>query len=199
MKKLISRYCLLAALTAGAAVATTSCDAVLRTAQGAYNMVNCHYSYQSMTGLTVAGINPSNMSILDAPRVMALFSGDVQSLPVGFTLNLGVQNPNATEAMLSGLDYVLTVDGVDFTSGSVERPLTVAAGGTGTLPLAMAFDVATLLRGEAGDAAGKALRNLIGMGGGEASSVTLNIRPSFMVAGYKVTSPAYIPVNFNIN
>jgi LEA14-like dessication related protein len=196
MKKHLFRFLLIIAL-ASASAAMSSCDAVLRSAQGAYNMVNCQYSYRSMTGLSVAGIDPSNMSLLDAPRILTLLSGNTSSLPVGFTLNLGVQNPNATEAMLSGLDYVLSVDGVDFTSGSLDRQLSVPAGGTGTLPLVMAFDVATLLKGETGSTAAKAVRNLIGMGGGESSSVTLNIRPSFMVGGYKVVSPVYVPIHFN--
>jgi LEA14-like dessication related protein len=196
MKKHLLRFSFVVAL-ASASVAMNSCDAVLQSARGAYNMTNCQYSYQSMTGLSVAGIDPSNLSVLDAPRILTLLSGNASSLPVGFTLNLGVQNPNATEAMLSGLDYVLSVDGVDFTSGSLDRQRSVPAGGTGILPLAMAFDVATLLKGETGNAASKAVKNLIGMGGGEASRVTLNVRPAFMVGGYKVVSPVYVPIHFN--
>jgi hypothetical protein len=61
----------------------------------------------------------------------------------------------------------------------------------------MAFDVATLLKGDTQNAVLNAVKNLIGMGSGEASNVSLNIRPSFDVAGYKVTSPVYIPISFN--
>lgn len=175
-----------------ATLAATSCD-VARQARGAYNMVNCKYDFISIANVSVAGIDPSRMSLADAPRLLSLLSGGVQSIPVDFTLNLGVTNPGSTEAMLSGMDYVLAVDGVDFTSGSAVRGLTVAPGGTGTLPLSVAFDAATLLKGEAREAAAGIVRSLTGTGG-EASKVTLRIRPSFDVAGRKISSPSFIPI-----
>ncbi len=179
-----------------AAISITSCD-VAKQAQGAYNMVNCKYDYQSMGNFSVAGINVSKgITLLDAPKVVSLLTGNLASVPVGMTVNLGVNNPNQTEAMLNGMDYILSIDGIDFTSGALEQQLSVPAGATGTLPLAMNFDIATLLKGETRDAVASVVKNLVGIGS-DASKVTLNIRPSFMVAGYKVTSPVYIPVNFS--
>ncbi len=101
------------------------------------------------------------------------------------------------------MEYVLAIDGVDFTSGSVARQLSVAPGATGSLPLSMAFDVAALLRGESRDAVMGVVRNLVAMsglasvGGDSPSRVTLNIRPSFNVAGRSVASPVFIPVSFS--
>lgn len=174
----------------------SSCD-VARQAQGAYNMVNCKYEYNSIDNFSIAGMNLSNgISLLQAPQILSLLSGNVTSLPVGFNLNLDVTNPNKTEALLNGLDYILTIDDIDFTRGSVERQLSIAPGATDVLPLAMAFDVATLLKGESRDAVTGVIKNIVGLGGSQPSKVTLQIRPSFMVAGYKVTSPVYIPVGF---
>lgn len=182
-------------ICAAAVAAMSSCD-VAKQAQGAYNMVNCKYEYQSLGNLAVAGINVSNgISLLDAPKILNLLTGNMSSVPLGFTVNLGVTNPNASEAILNGLDYILAIDGIDFTSGAVENQLSIPAGGTGTLPLAMNFDVASLLKGDSRDAVSNILKNFVGLGS-EASNVTLNIRPSFNVAGYKVTSPVYIPVSF---
>jgi LEA14-like dessication related protein len=152
----------------------------------------------------VAGINVSQgLSLLDAPRIISLMSGNAASIPVVCTVNLDVQNPNATDAILSGMDYTLAIDGIDFTSGTMSQQLSVAPGGTGVLPVVMAFDVATLLRGESRDAVMGVVRNLAGLGGlgavssGEQSKVTLNIRPSFNVAGSRVSSPVFIPVSFS--
>ncbi len=196
MKKHLSFFILRFSFVIAVIVAiTSSCD-VARQAQGAYNMVNCKYDFQSLTDVSVAGINTSKMSMMDAPKIINLLSGSAQSIPVGLTVNLGVTNPNATDAILNGLDYMIAIDGIDITSGSVAQMLDIAPGGTGTLPLAMAFDVATLLKGDTRDAIMGVVRNLIGMGS-EASKVTLNIRPSFNVAGYKVTSPVMIPVSFS--
>lgn len=195
---------LAAVVTAGAALTLgASCD-LLKQAQGTYNMVNCKYDFRSLSGVSVAGINLSNgISLLEAPRILSLLSGNTASIPVACTVNLNVQNPNRTDAIMNGLDYVLSVDGIDFTSGTVTQQLSVAPGATGVLPLSMAFDVAALLRGESRDAAIGIVRNLAGMSGlgsgatGEPSKVTLNIRPSFNVAGNRIVSPAFIPINFS--
>lgn len=184
-------------LTVAVAVAASSCF-VARQTQDAYNMTNCVYSYRSMTGLRVAGVDPANMSLLDAPRVLGLLTGGAQSVPVNFTLNINVKNPNATDAALGGVDYILSVDGIDLTAGSLDNRLSVPAGGDKLMPLAMAFDAATLLKGETHDMTARLVKNMMGIGGGEVSKITLNIRPSFMVAGRKVPFPIYIPINFSI-
>jgi hypothetical protein len=167
-------------------------------------MVNCKYDFRSLSGISVAGVNVSQgLTLLDAPRILNLLSGSAQSIPVVCTVNLDVTNPNATDAIMNGMDYVLSIDGVEFTSGAVARQLSIAPGGAGVLPLAMSFDVATLLRGESRDAVMGAVRNLVGMSGlasvgaDQPSRVTLNLRPSFDVAGQRVTSPVFIPVNFS--
>ncbi|MDR2891044.1 MAG: LEA type 2 family protein [Alistipes sp.] len=186
----------LAAATALTAGVTTSCDVLKRQAQGAYNMVKCDYSFQSLTHIQVAGIDLSRgLSIMDTPKILGLLSGGTSSIPVGLTVNLAVKNPNATEAMLSGMDYTLSIDGIEFTRGAVTQKLSVAPGATGTLPLAMAFDVATLMRGDSRDAVTGVVKNLIGTGG-EASTVRLDIRPTFDVAGHMIASPVPIPVSF---
>jgi hypothetical protein len=206
-----SRFFAIAAmLTAGALVTSTitSCD-VLKQVQGTYNMVHCKYEYRSLSGLSVGGIDLSKpISILDAPKLVALLSGNATSIQIGCTVNLNVQNPNATDAILNDMDYVLAIDGIDFTSGAVAHQLSIAPGGTGVLPVTMMFDVATLLRGESRDAVLGVMRNLLNVSGvgsnlglsvgsDAPSKVTLSIRPSLNVGGNKITSPAMIPINFS--
>lgn len=178
------------------AAAMVSCD-VARQAQGAYNMVNCKYEYKSLSDLSIAGINVSKgLSLLDAPKIIGLLSGGTSSVPLGFTVNLAVENPNQSEAMLNGMDYILSIDGVQFTTGSLERQLSIPAGGTGTLPLALGFDIAAMLKGETHDAVANIVKNFIGIGS-DPTKVALQIHPSFMVGGYKVVSPVYVPIGFS--
>jgi LEA14-like dessication related protein len=173
-----------------------SCD-VARQAQGALNMVNCKYEYNSLTDVSVAGINVSQgLTLLDTPKILTVLTGGVTSVPLGFTVNLNVENPNSTEAILNGVDYILSIDGIQFTTGSLASQLSVPARGVGLLPLAMSFDVAGLLKGETRDAVTGAVKNLVGIGS-EPTEVSLQIRPTFMVAGYKVPSPVYIPIPFS--
>ncbi len=190
-------------LAAGTVSTIPSCD-VLKQMQGTYNMVNCKYDFRSLTNVSVAGINVSQgLSLLDAPRILNLLSGGAASIPVGCTVNLDVQNPGTADAILNGMDYVLAIDGIDFTSGSLSQHFSIGPGATGMLPLAMSFDIATLLRGESRDAVIGVVRNLVAMSGlasvgnAESSKVTLNLRPSFNVAGRTVASPVFIPVSFS--
>jgi hypothetical protein len=195
-------FAAVAVLTAAMA-SVTSCD-VVRQITGTYNMVNCKYEYRSLEGVAVAGIDLSQgLSLMDAPRILGLLAaGGGQSLPVALTVNLDVRNPGATEALMNGMEWSLSIDGVHFTSGALARRLAVAPGGSGVLPLAMTFDVAGLLRGESRNAVVGVVRNLAGLGGlgggaSEPSRVTLSLRPSFDVGGRAVASPVAIPVNFS--
>jgi LEA14-like dessication related protein len=183
-------------LCAAVASVMVSCD-VARQAQGALNMVNCKYEYNSLTDVSIAGINVSQgLTLMDAPKILTVLTGGTTSVPLGFTVNLNVENPNSTEAILNGIDYILTIDGIQFSTGSLANQLSVPARGVGLLPLAMSFDVAGLLKGESRDAVAGALKNLVGIGS-EPTEVSLQIRPTFMVAGYKVPSPVYIPIPFS--
>ena len=180
-----------------ALLAVPSCSVVQQVATSYATMANCQYDYRSITGLSVAGINVSEgLSVANALKMTALLSGKQTSIPLNLVLNLDVTNANQTEAMLNGMQYVLTIDDVEFTTGSLAQQFRVPAGGTGVMPLTVGFDLATLLSGASKDAATNALKNFIGIGD-KKSNVSLKIKPSFLVNGYTVTSPSYIPVNFS--
>lgn len=189
MKKLIFAA-LVCAFTA------TSCD-VVKQVGSSYNMVNCKYEYNSISGVSLAGINtPEGLSLTNIAKVTSLLSGNTSSIPLNMTVNLDVTNPNLSTALMNGMQYVLSVDGVEFTTGSLDKQFSVPAGGTNVLPLAIGLDVAKLMTGETKNAATNVVKNLFGIGDRK-STVTLNIRPSFLVNGYTVTSPVYIPIEFS--
>lgn len=176
--------------------ATTSCD-VVKQVGSSYNMVNCKYAFNSVTNLTVAGIDAAEgLSLANVAKVTALLTGNTSSIPLNMTLNLDVTNPNLTEALLNGVQYLLSIDGIEFTSGSITQRFSVQPGETNVLPLAIGFDAARLLTGESKNAAIDAVKNVLGIGS-KKSNVVLQIRPSFLVNNYTVTSPVYIPIEFS--
>ena len=174
----------------------SSCD-VAQQVGSAYNMVNCQYGYRSISNLTLAGIKLSDgVSLTNMARVTTLLSGTAASVPLQFTLNLGVSNPHQAPAAMNGLQYILSIDGVEFTTGSVSQTLNIPGGSTQVLPLSVGFDLAALLSGDSKDAVANITKNFIGIGNRE-SKVTLQVRPTFMVNEYPVTSPIYIPISFS--
>ncbi|NDV64721.1 hypothetical protein D0T60_05635 [Bacteroides sp. 224] len=159
--------------------------------------MNCDYKYNSISNLDLAGIRVSEgLSLTNITKATSLLSGNAASIPLNFTLNLNVNNPNQSAAFLSGLDYILSIDGIQFTTGSLSQALNVPANGNSILPLGIGFDLATLLKGESKDAASGIIKNFLGIGS-QKSNVSFQIRPSFAIGGVSIPSPIYIPIEFS--
>lgn len=174
------------------------CDTVRQVA-GAYNFVNCEYDYNSVSNLTVSGIDLSKGEIgpMQVLQLTSLLTGKAQSIPLDMTVNVDITNPNLTEAMMEGLQYILSIDGLQFTTGELEKPLNIPAGGKATLPLRIGFDLKTLLTGDAADTTVKAIKNIAGVGD-QPSKVTVQLKPSFKFGTTPWTAPVYIPISFNL-
>ncbi len=83
----------------------SSCDVLMSSLSGTANMINCKYEYNSISNISVAGIVPQEgVSVGNALKVTNLIAqisnGGLQSLPLVFTLNVDVTNPNATPAAM---------------------------------------------------------------------------------------------------
>lgn len=173
----------------------SGCD-VMKQVGGAYNMTQCKYSYESISKLNLAGMDLSKgLSLSNIPAITSILTGNTSSVPLNFTLNLDVNNPGQTAALLNGLQYILSIDDVQFTTGSLNQSLNVPSGGNQILPLAIGVDLGTLLRGDSKDVVVNVVKNFLGMSNTK-SNVSFQIKPTFMIGNVPITSPVYIPVNF---
>lgn len=94
-----------------ALLAFTACD-VVKQAEGLYNMTQCEYEYDSVTDLSLAGVNLSGeLTPLQIARLLGVLGGGASELPMGFDLNLGISNPNSSAAQIGAMDYILEIDG----------------------------------------------------------------------------------------
>lgn len=178
------------------AVATMiSCD-VAKEFSGLTSLVNCKYSYNSISNLSVAGTNMnSGLSLTSVAAVTSILTGNASSIPLNFTLNLNIDNPNQSTALLHGMQYIVSIDGIQFTTGTMNQSLSIASGQRQVLPLSIGVDLATLMKNNSKDAVVDIAKNIVGIGSKE-STVSLQIKPSFMVNNNLVTSPVYLPVSF---
>ena len=180
-----------------------SCDVAQQIA-GVYSMTQCKYSYNSISGLTLAGLNLqdasslSSLNAVSAANLLAAFSTSSGSLPLNFTLNLNVKNPNTQTALLNGLAYILEIDGMEMTTGSLNQQLQINANETAKLPLTLGFDLKKVMSGQSLDAIKNLAFNFAGIGSGS-SNVTIKLQPSIQVGGQTIKSPTYIPVSFTLN
>ena len=128
----------------------SACDVAQQLA-GAYNMTQCKFAFNSISGLTIDGINLSNGSMLNPltlTKLATAFSSPSGSLPLNFTLKLDVTNPNAQMALLNGLSYILEIDNIEMTQGAIQQQIEVAGNGKTVLPLALGFDVKKVASGK---------------------------------------------------
>lgn len=180
-------------------VATTfiGCDTIQQGLSSTYNLINCEYNYKSVTNLSVSGMNLSNgLSLTSIPKITSILNGSASSIPLNFTLNLDIKNPNESAAMLNGLQYIISIDDIQFTTGAVNQTLNIASGQTQTLPLAIGVDLATLMKNNSKEAVTEIAKNFLGIGS-KKSNVTLQLKPTFKIGNTPITSPVYIPVSFS--
>ena len=176
----------------------SGCTALQTGLSNAYNLANCDYKYNSVSNITVSDINVSNgLSPLMIPKVLLLLSGNTSSIPMNFTLNLDVNNPNQGTAAFQALSYIISIDDIQFTTGNFSQPFSVGAGETKKLPMTIGFDIAELMRKNTGSAVENIAKNIIGLSD-NTSKVTVQLKPSFKVGEQTFVSPMYIPLTFNI-
>ena len=173
----------------------SGCD-ITKGLQSVYNMTSCEYRYNSIANLTVANMNLSNgISALQIPQILAILSGSAKSIPLAFTLNLDVHNPNLTQAAFQALQYIIQIDDVEFTTGRLTQPFSVGAGETSQLPIHIGVDIAALISKNSQSAILNIVKNFIGIGA-EKSNVKVHLKPTFKVGDSQITSPVFIPVSF---
>jgi len=174
----------------------SGCNALQSSLSSAYNLANCDYRYRSISKLVISDINLSDgLSPLMIPKVLAILSGNASSIPMNFTLNLDVKNPNSGAAAFQSLLYMISIDDVNFTTGNFNQPFQVEAGETKLLPMTIGVDIAELMKNNSRSAIEKIVKNFVGLSD-TASKVTVQLKPSFKVGEQIFTSPIYIPVNF---
>ena len=180
-----------------------SCD-VAKQLSGTYALTQCKYDFNSIAGLTLAGINLQNINSisslnpLSAANLLAAFTSPSGSLPLNFTLNLDASNSGAQTAILNSANYILEIDGLEMTRGLFNQQVQIAPGAKSMLPIAMAFDLKKVMSGQSLDAIKNLAFNFAGIGDAS-SKVTVKLKPSLIIGGNPVSAPDYIPISFTLN
>jgi len=181
-----------------------SCD-VAKQLAGAYAIfTQCKYIFNSITGLSLGGINLQNINSISSINPLALanllsaFSNPNSSLPLDFVLNLDVVNNGDQTAILNGANYILEIDGLEMTQGVVNKQIQIEAGKKTVMPIAMAFDLKKVMSGKSVDAMKNLAFNFAGIGD-SSSNVSVKWKPSFVVNGKTITARDYVPISFTLN
>ncbi|MDR1516671.1 MAG: hypothetical protein LBS52_00980 [Dysgonamonadaceae bacterium] len=183
-----------------ASVFTLSSCTVLEQVAGAFNFSQCEYTYNSLSGIQLAGINigdASSLSLVNLTKIATILSGkSLQTIPFNMTLNLNVKNPNVGVAALEAMDYAISINEMDFTSGKLDVPVRIEGGQTKVIPISIGTDLMKLINRYSQDRVASEMGSFFGIKSGE-TKVTVKLWPSILVGSTPVKSPAAIPIVFN--
>lgn len=187
-------------LSIGLFLSFSSCE-VFQQAQKMANLVNCDFSLKTVEGLSLAGVNVqqvqslSNLNILDIGKLTAAISGG--QLPLDFTLNMQARNPNASPAGMTRLEWILFIDDIEMTKGTLNKQVNIPANnGTAMIPLHMNVDLKKVLTDKTGDALLNFAMNLAGAGN-KPTRFAVKARPTISIGGYSLDYPGYITIKSN--
>lgn len=175
-----------------------SCDAI----KSAYQLKNCEYTYNSISGVKVAGIDFSSTSsilqVSNIAKIASLVAGNFSSMPLEMTVNVNVKNPGEVAAGITNVKYDVAIDDIDVASGDLQKSFRVEPGKTATLPVNVKTDLANLLNADNRSKVIGIVKNFAGMTD-QASTVKLKLRPTILQGkSSSLTLPA-IPVSFKYN
>lgn len=180
--------------------ALSGCD-VLKQIGGAYNLSQCEYNYNSISNLQIAGINLGNGGSIPAAKLASIATilsggGNFQNIPLSFSLNMDVKNPNPNAAFLNALDYSVIINDLEFTQGKMDIPIRIEPGLSQIVPLNMTIDLKNLMDRYSQPKVASTLNAFLGITPSP-TTVKVNIWPKVMVGNTPIKSPAAIPIIFN--
>ncbi len=185
----------LAFLFAGT-ILLSSCDVLTQLANqfsSVANLANCDFSLKNVTNVNVAGVNvknltQGNLSATDVLKLVAAYQS--KKVPLTMDVNVDIKNPTTTEAAMTALDWILSIDGTDMANGVNNRSYTIKPSTTTTVPLGVNAELADLFSQKGVDA----LKNFASSftTEGISSKVGLRVKPSMNVGTAVVPFPNYI-------
>jgi hypothetical protein len=174
----------------------SSCSVLQQTSE-IKNFARCDFRLESLTDLTMAGVNIQNknamsdLGFMDIAKITAAVASN--SVPVHFDLNVLARNPNPAMAAMNKLDWILLIDDIEMTRGVLMERIEIQPNSFTVFPVAMNFDLMKALSGKSGEALTNFIFNLTGSGG-KPTRVKLKAKPTIMVGSNALEYPGYITI-----
>ena len=183
------------------AMGLSSCDVLNQMAQMA-NFANCTFNFNSVNQIQMLGIDLSKgmtKESLNVSQLLSLTNALMnRSLPVTFNVNLDVKNPNSIAASMSKMDYILTLNGKQVVSTTMNNSINVPANSSNVISIPVSTDLFELFSGESADAIVNLAFKLAGASS-EPVNVGLKVKPYISINGQQLAYPDYITMNKVLN
>ena len=174
-----------------------SCDVLNQVAQMA-NFVNCTFDFNSVNQIEMLGVNLSRgmtRENLNATQLLSLANAIMkQQLPVSFNVNVNVKNPNSIAAAMTKMDYILTLNGKQVVSTTMNNGINVPANSSSIVTIPITTDLFQLFSGESADAIVNLAFKLAGASSNPVN-VGLKVKPYISINGQQLAYPDFISMN----
>lgn len=187
------------------ALGLSSCEALTQIANQAaqmYNFTNCTFNFNNVNNIQMLGINLSKgmtKSDLNVSQLLTLTNALInKTLPVTFNVNLDIDNPNAIAASMAKMDYILSLNGKQVVSTSLNQSLNVPANSKGVISIPITTDLFELFSGESADAIVNMAFKIAGASS-DPVNVGLKVKPYIKVNNQQLAYPDFITLNKTLN
>lgn len=178
-----------------------SCDVLTQVAQMA-NFVNCTFNFNNINQIEMLGLNirkGMTKEDLNISQGLALINAITnRTLPVSFNVNLNVSNPNTIAASMSKMDYILTLNGKQVISTTMNKAVSVPANSSNMISIPVTTDLFQLFSGESADAIVNLAFKLAGASS-DPVNVGLKVKPYITINGQQLAYPDFITMNKTLN
>lgn len=182
-------------------IGLASCDVLTQVAQMA-NFANCKFNFNSVDQIQMLGVNLSkgmSKSDLNAAQLLSLANALAnKKLPVSFNVNVGVNNPNSIAASMSKMDYIVSLNGKEVISTTLNKSVNVGANSSSVVSIPITTDLFQLFSGESADALLNLAFKLAGASS-EPVNVGLKVKPYISINGQQLAYPDFISMNKVLN
>ena len=179
------------------ALGLSSCNLLTQVAQMA-NFANCTFDFNSINHIQMLGVNLSKgmtKDDLNATQLLNLANALMKrELPVTFNVNLDVENPNAIAAAMSKMDYIVSLNGKQVISTTMNNSINVPAKSKNTITIPVTTDLFQLFSGESADAILNMAFKLAGASS-DPVKLGLQVKPYITINNQQLSYPNYITIN----
>ena len=178
-----------------------SCSVLSQMAQVA-NFVNCKFDFNSVDKIQMLGVNLSkgmSKTDLNATQLLSLANALMKrELPVTFNVNVNVNNPNSIAAAMTKMDYILTLNGKQVVSTTMNNAINVPAKSSSIVSIPITTDLFQLFSGESADAIVNLAFKLAGASSNPVN-VGLKVKPYIKIGDQQLAYPDFITMNKVLN
>ena len=179
------------------AMGLSSCDLLTQVAQMA-NFANCTFDFNNVNDIQMLGIDLSkgmtkdNLNIAQGLALVNAISN--RTLPVTFNVNLDVNNPNSIAASMAKMDYIISLNGKEVISTTMNKSINVPANSTNMITIPISIDLFQLFSGESADAIVNLAFKLAGANS-DPVNLGIKVKPYITINNTQLAYPDFISIN----